>query len=82
MPDVKDWTVDEVSQYIAKYFPNEASVFKDNEIDGQSLLLLKRSDVVKKLPLKLGPSLRIYNLILKLQSNVDDNTLGWNCDKF
>uniref|UniRef100_A0A1A9WB17 PHD-type domain-containing protein n=1 Tax=Glossina brevipalpis TaxID=37001 RepID=A0A1A9WB17_9MUSC len=79
VPDVKDWSVDQVTQYFSQYFPNEAHVFKDQEIDGASLLLLKRSDVIKKLPIKLGPSLRIYSLILKIQTQLNDPTLGWNC---
>ncbi|XP_067641771.1 histone acetyltransferase KAT6B [Eurosta solidaginis] len=79
VPDVKDWNVDQVATYFAKYFPNEAHVFKEHEIDGTSLLLLKRSDVIKKLPIKLGPSLRIYSLILKIQTQLNDPTLGWNC---
>ncbi|XP_011198496.2 uncharacterized protein LOC105222746 [Bactrocera dorsalis] len=79
VPDVKDWNADQVATYFAKYFPNEAHVFKEHEIDGTSLLLLKRSDVIKKLPIKLGPSLRIYSLILKIQTQLNDPTLGWNC---
>lgn len=79
VPDVKDWNAEQVATYFAKYFPNEAHVFKEHEIDGTSLLLLKRSDVIKKLPIKLGPSLRIYSLILKIQTQLNDPTLGWNC---
>lgn len=82
IPDVqlvKNWSVDDVYEYFCKQFPKEAYIFKDEEIDGRSLLLLKRSDVVKKLPLKLGPSLRIYSAILKIQAQSNDNTLGWNC---
>ncbi|XP_061401260.1 polyhomeotic-like protein 2 [Musca vetustissima] len=82
IPDVqlvKNWSVDKVYEYFCKQFPKEAYIFKDEEIDGRSLLLLKRSDVVKKLPLKLGPSLRLYSAILKIQAQSNDNTLGWNC---
>ena len=79
IPDVKEWSVEQVYEYFSKHFPKEAHVFKDEEIDGRSLLLLKRSDVVKKLPIKLGPSLRIYSLILKIQAQLNDPTLGWNC---
>lgn len=78
VPDVKNWSVDQVADYFAKYFPNEAQVFRDQEIDGMSLLLLKRSDIVKKLPFKLGPSLRLYSFILKIQTKLNDPTLGWH----
>jgi len=40
-------------------------VFQD--IDGASLLLMKRSDVLVGLHLKLGPALKIYNQVKKLQ---------------
>ncbi|XP_073813556.1 L(3)mbt interactor in ovarian somatic cells [Musca autumnalis] len=82
IPDVqmvKNWSVDQVYEHFFKHFPKEAYIFKDEEIDGRSLLLLKRSDVVKKLPLKLGPSLRLYSAILKIQAQSNDNTLGWSC---
>lgn len=78
VPDVKSWSVDQVADYFAKYFPNEAHVFRDQEIDGMSLLLLKRSDIVMKLPFKLGPSLRLYSFILKIQTKLNDSTLGWH----
>ena len=45
------------------------------EIDGQSLLLLKRSDVLTGLNLKLGPALKIYQHVAKLQTvgiDIDD----------
>lgn len=79
IPDVHNWSVEQVFEYFRNNFPKEAHVFKDQEIDGPSLLLLTRSDVVKKLPLKLGPSLRLYSAILKIQGQRNDPTMGWNC---
>ena len=38
------------------------------EIDGKSLLLMKRSDVLTGLSLKLGPALKIYTHIQRLQT--------------
>ena len=38
------------------------------EIDGRSLLLLHRSDVVSSLGLKLGPALKLFSFIKKLQT--------------
>ena len=37
------------------------------EIDGKLLLILKRSDVIKGFSLKLGPALKMYDLIGKLR---------------
>ncbi|XP_055911200.1 histone acetyltransferase KAT6A [Eupeodes corollae] len=77
IPIVKNWSASQVTEYFTKFFPNEADIFKDQDIDGQSLLLLKRSDVVNRLAIKLGPALRIYNLVLKIQSVSTDPTIGW-----
>lgn len=49
------WTVDEVASYLKFLgFPDQAPVFKEQEIDGLSLLLLKRMDVLCGLSMKLG----------------------------
>lgn len=45
------------------------------EIDGQSLLLMKRSDVLTGLYIRLGPALKLYQHVLKLQSVGLDNSL-------
>ncbi|XP_023011670.1 L(3)mbt interactor in ovarian somatic cells [Leptinotarsa decemlineata] len=78
IPDATHWTADEVYQYFAQYFPEEeAKIFKEQEIDGRSLLLLKRIDVLTNLNLKLGPALKIYKHVVKLQVRRDDPRLYW-----
>lgn len=47
------------------------------DIDGHSLLLMKRSDVLSGLDLLLGPALKIYRHVLKLQVRRDDPKLYW-----
>lgn len=47
------------------------------EIDGHSLLLMKRIDVLTSLNLKLGPALKIYRHVVKLQVRKDDQKLYW-----
>ena len=44
------------------------------EIDGPSLLLMKRNDVVGNsvMGLKLGPAVKIYNYIRRLQTRRGD----------
>lgn len=37
------------------------------EIDGMSLLLMKRADVMREMSLKAGPAIKIYTLIQLLQ---------------
>ncbi|CAG9863567.1 unnamed protein product [Phyllotreta striolata] len=77
IPDATHWTVEEVYQYFYRYFPEEAEIFKEQEIDGRSLLLLKRLDVLTNLNLRLGPALKIYKHIVKLQVRRDDPRLYW-----
>ena len=64
-----NWTANDVSDYFIKIgFPDQAPVFIREEIDGTSLLLLKRSDVIEGLSLKLGPAVKLYEQIAKLQN--------------
>lgn len=48
-------------------FPEQAVNFKKEQIDGISLLLLRRVDVLQGLSIKLGPALKIYAHINRLQ---------------
>ncbi|XP_067118416.1 uncharacterized protein [Centruroides vittatus] len=67
--DTKNWSIDDVVKYFVNAgFPEESAAFKEQEIDGKSLLLLKRNDVLTGLSLKLGPALKIYNHVRKLQT--------------
>ncbi|KAF2882967.1 hypothetical protein ILUMI_23195 [Ignelater luminosus] len=77
IPDATHWTCDDVYNYFLQYFPDEAKVFKEQEIDGRSLLLMKRMDVIGSLKLKLGPALKIYRHVVKLQFRRDDPKLYW-----
>ncbi|XP_014479631.1 PREDICTED: polycomb protein Scm-like isoform X2 [Dinoponera quadriceps] len=77
IPDASDWSSEQVYQYFARLFPKEAEVFRHQEIDGHSLLLLRRSDVLTGLDLLLGPALKIYRHVLKLQVRRDDPKLYW-----
>ena len=63
-----DWSVSDVAEFLDSVgFATESGLFRDQEIDGRSLLLLKRDDVISGLNLKLGPALKIYSLINHLQ---------------
>ncbi|KAM8878644.1 atherin [Spinachia spinachia] len=62
-----DWTVsDVVSYFTAAGFPEQASAFKTQEIDGKSLLLMQRNDVLTGLSIRLGPALKIYERHVKV----------------
>jgi hypothetical protein len=64
------WSVEEVESFFSSSgFRTEGSVFREQEIDGKSLLLLKREDVLKGLPgIKVGPALKIFSFINHLQN--------------
>uniref|UniRef100_A0A0K2V691 Atherinlike [Aplysia californica] n=1 Tax=Lepeophtheirus salmonis TaxID=72036 RepID=A0A0K2V691_LEPSM len=70
IPDVSYWDPKQVEDHFIRmgFSPEQAHVFLDQEIDGKSLLLLQRSDVTSSLGLKLGPALKLFNHIKKLQT--------------
>ncbi|KAL0993248.1 hypothetical protein UPYG_G00105180 [Umbra pygmaea] len=60
------WSVADVASYItAAGFPEQAGAFRTQEIDGKSLLLMQRSDVLTGLSIRLGPALKIYERHVK-----------------
>ncbi|XP_073500095.1 sterile alpha motif domain-containing protein 13 isoform X1 [Phyllobates terribilis] len=65
-PDPALWAIDDVVNYFkAAGFEEQAAAFRDQEIDGKSLLLMTRNDVLTGLSLKLGPALKIYEYHVK-----------------
>ncbi|XP_047130687.1 lethal(3)malignant brain tumor-like protein 3 isoform X1 [Hydra vulgaris] len=61
------WSQEDVAHFLNKLgFQDLVKPFKENEIDGQALLLLSQADMVRHLKLKLGPALKIYSEISKL----------------
>ncbi|XP_067135328.1 zinc finger protein ubi-d4-like [Centruroides vittatus] len=77
VPDPKDWSIDDVEKFFLSIgFADQAPAFKEQEIDGKSLLLLKRSDVLTGLSIKLGPALKIYNHVKRLQTGLSDENIN------
>jgi len=70
LPDISGWSPARMSQYLVQNGIKEtaAKVFFDQEIDGASALVLQRRDVLQGLGLKLGPALKIYHHIKRLQT--------------
>lgn len=61
------WTVADVASYFSEAgFPEQAVAFRSQEIDGKSLLLMQRSDVLTGLSIRLGPALKIYERHVKV----------------
>ncbi|XP_019367694.1 PREDICTED: lethal(3)malignant brain tumor-like protein 4 isoform X2 [Gavialis gangeticus] len=71
---VAKWTVEEVASFVQRLpgCKEQASVFREEQIDGEAFLLLNQTDIVKILSIKLGPALKIYNAILMFKSAEED----------
>ncbi|KAJ6626768.1 Sterile alpha motif domain-containing protein 13 [Pseudolycoriella hygida] len=76
--DASEWSTEQVFKYFQKLFPKQAHVFRDHDIDGPSLYLLKRSDIVKGFNINIGPAVKIYSHVLKLQTKCNDPTIAWH----
>lgn len=69
-PDVTQWSVEKISEFVSTAgFPDQAEALKEEEIDGEALMDLKRVDVLTRFSFKLGPALKLYRLILNMQTN-------------
>jgi sterile alpha motif domain-containing protein 13 len=67
--NTSDWSIEDVENFIKFIgFTEEAKSFREQDIDGKSLLLLARSDVLTGFSIKLGPALKIYAHISRLQT--------------
>lgn len=65
-----DWTIEEVIHFIAAQDPSlavHADLFRKHEIDGKALLLLNSDMMMKYMGLKLGPALKICNLVSRVK---------------
>lgn len=66
------WNVEQVTNYVRENDPNLSSYvdsLKYQEIDGKALMLLTTEIMMKYLGLKLGPALKLSNLIDKLKKS-------------
>ncbi|XP_070195250.1 lethal(3)malignant brain tumor-like protein 3 [Littorina saxatilis] len=67
--EVRSWGVDQVARFVGS-LPNcqeHEKTFREQEIDGDSFLLLTQADIVKIMNVKLGPALKIFNSIFLFQ---------------
>jgi len=82
VPDVRKWTHQQVFEYFSKnlgFSTHDAAVFSDEEIDGEALMIMKRSDIVttKFQKLKLGTALKMWSNIMMFQTGSNDPTQAW-----
>lgn len=83
IPDVRTWSEKDVSEYFHTklgFSKKESAIFRDEEIDGEALMIMKRTDVVNnKFPqIKLGTAIKFWSQILRLQTKSNDPTQAWN----
>ncbi|XP_004872600.1 atherin [Heterocephalus glaber] len=74
--DPVEWTVMDVVEYFTEAgFPEQATAFQEQEIDGKSLLLMQGTDVLTGLSIRLGPALKIYEHHIKVlqQGHFEDD---------
>ncbi|XP_037540239.1 lethal(3)malignant brain tumor-like protein 1 [Nematolebias whitei] len=64
------WNVEEVFMFVQNLIgcEDQARLFKEEMIDGEALLLLTQTDIVKIMSIKLGPALKISNAILMFKT--------------
>ncbi|CRK98127.1 CLUMA_CG011495, isoform A [Clunio marinus] len=72
--NINDWRIEDVIQYISTAditLAIHADLFRRHEIDGKALLLLNSEMMMKYMGIKLGPALKICNLVekIKIKSN-------------
>ncbi|KYM99426.1 Lethal(3)malignant brain tumor-like protein 3 [Cyphomyrmex costatus] len=63
------WSNEEVIKFVQS-MPNCAeagNIFRQNNIDGESFLMLTQEDLVSVLRLRLGPAIKLYNSIVLLR---------------
>ncbi|XP_069695083.1 polycomb protein Scm isoform X2 [Periplaneta americana] len=68
--DPSEWSIEDVIQHIAFIDPAlgvHADLFRKHEIDGKALLLLNSDMMMKYMGLKLGPALKICNLVNRIK---------------
>lgn len=75
--NIQNWSCDDVYRYFKHYFPDYAHLFKEQEIDGPSLVLMRKSDILSGFGLKLGPAIALYQRIVMMQNNDRDFRLTW-----
>ncbi|XP_025208031.1 uncharacterized protein LOC112603595 [Melanaphis sacchari] len=78
IPNVLKWNKDQLFEYLSEHLPKEIIDQLINcDIDGRSLQLLQRDDIVSNMGLKLGHALKFYKQVRILQSQSTFNRLFW-----
>lgn len=73
--DVDDpllWSVNKVAEFISTVPGSEdhSNQFRQYEIDGEAFLSLNQKDLIEILDVKVGPAVKLYNIIVLLRRKV------------
>ncbi|XP_053676567.1 scm-like with four MBT domains protein 1 [Anopheles nili] len=78
--EIRYWSCDDVCRYFGRHCKAWGDLFHEQEIDGPSLLLMRKVDVLSRFGLKLGPAMELYQRIVALQNgdrDIVDVRLTW-----
>ncbi|XP_057307411.1 polycomb protein Scm-like isoform X2 [Hydractinia symbiolongicarpus] len=65
----KTWSIDDVTAFLQQTdLKDYIEKFKENEIDGKALLLLQRDLILTHMGFKLGPAVKLLDLIAELRT--------------
>lgn len=69
--DCVNWTADDVAEFLrVNDCPAHANAFISKEITGEKMLKLTNNDIITTIGLKVGPALKIFDLIQQLRSKI------------
>lgn len=72
MENPEMWSEAEVRQFLAD---NDCAAhcesFRKHEVDGKTLLQMSKDDIIMVLGMKVGPALKIFDLIQQLKDRID-----------
>lgn len=73
--NVFKWTVDDVCHFVETLTEchEVVQVFRENQIDGQALILLREEHLLNRMAIKLGPALKVLAQVNKLIENLRDD---------
>lgn len=54
-------------------FSHTADILLENQVDGFSLLLMRRQDIIDRLSLKIGPALKLYAFLSSVRDQLEAN---------
>lgn len=69
--DCSSWTVDDVAEFLrVNDCPAHSKAFIDKEITGEKMLKLTNNEIINVIGLKVGPALKISDLIQQLRIKI------------